>query len=35
MKTLYNTFYGDETRWWVGKVESVNDPIQQGTHIDK
>jgi hypothetical protein len=30
MKTLYNTFYGDETRWWVGKVESVNDPIQQG-----
>lgn len=30
LKTLYNDFYGDETRWWVGVVESVNDPIKQG-----
>lgn len=30
IKTLYNDFYGDETRWWVGVVESVNDPIKQG-----
>jgi hypothetical protein len=30
IKTLYNEFYGDETRWWVGVVESVNDPIKQG-----
>jgi hypothetical protein len=30
IKTLYNDFYGDETRWWVGVVESINDPIKQG-----
>lgn len=30
LKTLYNEFYGDETRWWVGVVESVDDPIRQG-----
>lgn len=26
LKTLYNDFYGDETRWWVGVVQSINDP---------
>lgn len=30
IKTLYNDFYGDETRWWVGVVESVDDPLFQG-----
>lgn len=30
LKTLHNEFYGDETRWWVGIVESVDDPIRQG-----
>lgn len=30
LKTLYNDFYGDETRWWVGVVQSTDDPITQG-----
>jgi len=30
IKTIYNDFYGDQTRWWVGIVESVDDPIRQG-----
>jgi len=30
LKTLYNDFYGDETRWWVGVVQSTDDPIEQG-----
>ena len=28
LKTLYNDFYGDETRWWVGVVQSINDPAK-------
>jgi hypothetical protein len=30
LKTLYNDFYGDETRWWVGVVQSIDDPLEQG-----
>tara|TARA_R110000868_G_scaffold88578_7_gene246899 strand:- start:214 stop:1245 length:1032 start_codon:yes stop_codon:yes gene_type:complete len=30
LKTIYNDFYGDQTRWWVGVVESVDDPAEQG-----
>lgn len=30
LKTLYNDFYGDETRWWVGVVQSIDDPLKQG-----
>lgn len=30
LKTIYNEYYGDETRWFVGVVEDVNDPLKQG-----
>lgn len=30
LKTIDAQYYGDETRWFVGVVESVNDPLKQG-----
>lgn len=30
LKTVNDGYYGDETRWFVGIVESVNDPLKQG-----
>ena len=29
-KSIYNNFYGDQTRWFVGIVESINDPLKMG-----
>ena len=30
LKTIYNDYYGDETRWFVGVVEDIKDPLKQG-----
>lgn len=30
LKTIGLEYYGDETRWFIGIVESVNDPLKQG-----
>ena len=29
-KILYNSFYGDEVRWFIGIVEATNDPLRLG-----
>lgn len=29
-KTLFNDFYGDHVRWFVGRVESISDPLKMG-----
>ena len=29
-KSIYNNFYGDQTRWFVGIVESIDDPMEMG-----
>jgi len=30
LKTIEDQYYGDETRWFVGVVEDINDPLKQG-----
>jgi len=30
LKTVNDGYYGDETRWFVGVVQSTNDPLTQG-----
>lgn len=30
LKNIYTQYYGDETRWFVGMVESIDDPLKQG-----
>lgn len=29
-KTLFNDFYGDHVRWFIGRVESISDPLKMG-----
>ena len=28
--TTYKEYYGDETRWFIGVVKDINDPIELG-----